>query len=285
MAAIQQISNASDFQKLLTTTDKLVVVDFFATWCQPCKMISPFYAQLSTKYPQVVFAKVDVDQVKEVAAACKVTSMPTFQFYKNGSKVVEMKGANPQQLEHYVKQHSGDAAASSSGSAKKSVGVPGFVDLTEFITPNQMDALNQQEEHNVKNIFKDDDSFLQSDVDEQLIISVPFNQPVKLHSLKFKVPNIANAPKTVKIFTNRSVLGFDDVDSVKETQTLELTPENFEEDAVVNLRFVKYQNITHIMLFIEDNQEDEDTTQIQQLVFIGCPVEATNMSDFNKEQQ
>jgi len=41
--------------------------------------------------------------------------------------VVEMKGANPQQLEHYVKQHSGDAAASSSGSAKKSVGVPGFV--------------------------------------------------------------------------------------------------------------------------------------------------------------
>lgn len=75
-----------------------------------------------------------------------------------------------------------------------------------------MDALNQQEEHNVKNIFKDDDSFLQSDVDEQLIISVPFNQrkwdvrsstmwvcktdecpailAVKLHSLKFKVPNI-----------------------------------------------------------------------------------------------
>lgn len=94
---------------------------------------------------------------------------------------------------------------------------------------------------------------------------------------------IANAPKTVKIFTNRSVLGFDDVDSVNETQTLELTPENFEENAIVNLRFVKYQNITHIMLFIEDNQEDEDTTQIQQLVFIGCPVEATNMGDFNKE--
>ncbi|KAG2204486.1 hypothetical protein INT46_005415 [Mucor plumbeus] len=285
MSAIQQITNASDFQKLLTTTDKLIVVDFFATWCGPCKMISPFYAQLSTKYPQVVFAKVDVDQVKEVAAACKVTSMPTFQFYKAGSRVAEMKGANPQQLEHYVKQHSGDAAAasSSSGSAKKSVGVPGYVDLTEFITPNQMDALNQQEEHNVKNIFKDDDTFLESDVDEQLIISVPFNQPVKLHSLKFKVPNIANAPKTVKIFTNRSVLGFDDVDSVNETQILELTPENFEENAIVNLKFVKYQNITHIMLFIEDNQEDEDTTQIQQLVFIGCPVEATNMGDFNKE--
>lgn len=138
-----------------------------------------------------------------------------------------------------------------------------------------MDALNQKDEHNVKNIFKEDESYLESDVDEQLIISVPFNQrrlfisyasfiwieiinprflvvvktlAVKLHSLKFKVPNVANAPKTVKIYANRQVLGFDDADSVKETQVLELTPENFEENGVVNLRFVKYQNITHILV-------------------------------------
>ncbi|KAG2196513.1 hypothetical protein INT47_012807 [Mucor saturninus] len=284
MSAIQHIQNAGEFQKLLTSTDKLIVVDFFATWCGPCKMITPFYTQLSTKYSQVVFAKVDVDQLKEVAAACKVSSMPTFQFYKNGSRVAEMKGANPQQLEQYVKQHSENAGASgSSSSAKKSCGVPGYVDLTEYITPKQMDALNQNEEHNVKNIFKDDDTYLESDTDEQLIISVPFNQPVKLHSLKFKVPNPAQAPKTIKIYANRQVLGFDDVDSVKETQTIELTPENFKENGIVNLRFVKYQNITHIMLFIADNQEDEETTKIQQLVFIGVPVEATNMNDLNKE--
>ncbi|KAI9473605.1 MAG: PITH domain-containing protein [Benjaminiella poitrasii] len=283
MTTIQEVQAPSDFQKLLATKDKLIVVDFFATWCGPCKMIAPFYTQLSTKYPNAVFAKVDVDKVKQVAAACKVTSMPTFHFYKNGKKLNEMKGASPQQLEQYVKQYSTEGDASSS--SKKDVGVPGYVDLTEYITPNQMDALNQKEEHNVKNIFKDDDSYLESDVDEQLIISVPFNQPVKLHSLKFKVPNVANAPKTVKIYTNRTVLGFDDADSVKETQVLELKPENFEQDAVVNLRFVKYQNITHIMLFIEDNQEDEETTQLQQLIFIGCPVEATNMNEFNKDQQ
>ncbi|KAI8091923.1 PITH domain-containing protein [Thamnidium elegans] len=284
MSAIQHIHNATEFHKLLTTTDKLVVVDFYATWCGPCKMITPFYTQLSTKYSQVVFSKVDVDEAKEIAAACKVSSMPTFQFYKGGSKVAEMKGANPQQLEHYVKQHSGETGSGSTSAApKKSVGVPGYVDLTEYITPNQMDALNQKEEHNVKNIFKDDDTFLESDVDEQLIISVPFNQPVKLHSLKFKVPNADQAPKTIKIYANRQVLGFDDADSVKETQTIELTPENFEENAVVNLRFVKYQNITHIMLFIVDNQEDEETTKIQQLTFVGVPVESTNMGDLNKE--
>lgn len=207
-----------------------------------------------------------------------------------------MKGANPQQLEHYVKTHSGEGGSgAAASSSKKSVGVPGYVDLTEYITPNQMDALNQQEQNNAKNIFKDDDTYLESDVDEQLIISVPFNQrksyivcvwsgqkariallttkyektAVKLHSLKFKVPNKTQAPKTIKIYANRTVLGFDDADSIKETQTIELTPENFEEDAVVNLRFVKYQNITHLMLFVVDNQEDEETTQIQQLIFIG----------------
>ena len=80
--------------------------------------------------------------------------------------------------------------------------------MTDYITPNQMDALNQQDENNVKNIFKSNDTFLESDVDEQLIISVPFNQrklrilyysnwdlmsknaAVKIHSVKIKAKNI-----------------------------------------------------------------------------------------------
>lgn len=52
--------------------------------------------------------------------------------------------------------------------------------MTSHITGNQVDALNQQTENNVKNIFKEDDSYLESDVDEQLIISVPFNQRKEL---------------------------------------------------------------------------------------------------------
>lgn len=61
---------------------------------------------------------------------------------------------------------------------------------------------------------------------------------------------IAQAPKTVKIYANRQTLGFDDADSIKETQTLELEPKDFEDDAVVNLRFVKFQNITSLVVCI-----------------------------------
>ncbi|ORX60302.1 thioredoxin-domain-containing protein [Hesseltinella vesiculosa] len=284
MATIKEIGNATVFNQLINAVpaDKLVVVDFYATWCGPCQMISPFVAQLTSRYRHVQFAKVDVDKAQDVASQCQVSAMPTFQFYKGGKKVAELKGANPTQLEQYVKDHQGSASDSSSNAPSSFSGASGHVDLTDVITPNQMDALNQQEDHTVKNIFKGDASFLESDVDEQLIITVPFNQPVKLHSLKFKVADNAKAPKTIKIYANRQHLGFDDADSIKETQLLELSPKDFEENSIVPLRFVKFQNITSVVLFIVDNQEDEETTALQQLIFIGSPVEATNMGDLKK---
>lgn len=56
-----------------------IVVDFSATWCGPCKMISPFFEELSLKYPNLVFLKVDVDACQGVAAECGIAAMPTFQ--------------------------------------------------------------------------------------------------------------------------------------------------------------------------------------------------------------
>ncbi|KAI8376184.1 PITH domain-containing protein [Radiomyces spectabilis] len=286
MSFSKQPKTPAEFQELLASTQKLIVVDFYADWCGPCRVIAPFITQLASKYPDVMFIKINTDQAREVASQCGISAMPTFQFYLRGNKIDEMKGANPPQLEQLVKKHSGSTESSSSGSGSGSnttfAAAPGHSDLTEYITPNQMDALNQQEEHGVRNIFKADESYLESDVDEQLIISIPFNQPVKLHSLKIKVANKNQAPKTIKLYANRQNLGFEDTDTIKETQTLELQPKDFEDDAIINLRFVKFQNITNLVLFIADNQEDEETTQIQQLILIGSPVEATNMKDLKK---
>ncbi|KAL1778346.1 thioredoxin [Sigmodon hispidus] len=97
---VKVIESKEAFQEALATAgDKLVVVDFSATWCGPCKMIKPFYHSLSEKYSNVVFLEVDVDDCQYVAAECEVKCMPTFQFYKKGQKVGEFSGANKEKLE------------------------------------------------------------------------------------------------------------------------------------------------------------------------------------------
>ncbi|CAG8779235.1 2648_t:CDS:2, partial [Racocetra fulgida] len=114
-------------------------------------------------------------------------------------------------------------------------------DINEFITLNQVDCLNLNENHVTKSIFTKGDTYIESDVDEQLLISVPFNQAVKLHSIKLVAKDIEQAPKTIKLYANRINIGFDETDSTEETQLLQLTPKDYEENAIIPLRFVKFQ--------------------------------------------
>lgn len=79
---------------------KLVVVDFFATWCGPCKVIAPKLEELSVKYDdKVIVLKVDVDDCEEIAMEYKIQSMPTFIFIKCGKEIDRFSGANTENLE------------------------------------------------------------------------------------------------------------------------------------------------------------------------------------------
>jgi len=93
------IEDKDAFDKALEEAgDKLVVVDFTATWCGPCKMISPHFHKMADDNPDCVFLQVDVDDADDVAAACQINSMPTFHFYKNKEKLGQFSGANPGKL-------------------------------------------------------------------------------------------------------------------------------------------------------------------------------------------
>lgn len=76
-----------------------VVIDFFATWCGPCKRIAPAFEKLADSLLSVQFFKVDVDEAPELVNHFDVSSMPTFVFLKNGKEVKRVEGADMAGLE------------------------------------------------------------------------------------------------------------------------------------------------------------------------------------------
>ncbi|ORZ41501.1 thioredoxine 2 [Catenaria anguillulae PL171] len=95
-----QVQSTEEFKKHIAGS-KLVVVDFYATWCGPCKVIAPKFATFSDQFDGV-FLKVDVDELGEVAQTAGISAMPTFHLYKNGNKVAELVGADAKKLEQLI---------------------------------------------------------------------------------------------------------------------------------------------------------------------------------------
>lgn len=98
-----EISAPLHFRTLLTG-HKYLIVDFYATWCPPCKQIAPIYNQLATQHgsKDFAFVKVNVDEQREVAAQYGVTAMPTFLLFKDGKQIEEIRGADVRRLNSVV---------------------------------------------------------------------------------------------------------------------------------------------------------------------------------------
>lgn len=99
--------NDSDFGAQIEGADGLSVVDFWATWCGPCRMVAPIIEQLATEYDgRVKVAKLDVDANQETAARFNVRSIPSILFFKDGTHVDTVVGAVPKpQLERKIQEH------------------------------------------------------------------------------------------------------------------------------------------------------------------------------------
>lgn len=102
---VEELTALKQFNQYIGTNDKISVIDFYATWCGPCKMLEPIFATLADKIPEVQFGRVDVDNAQDVAMEYRVTAMPTCIFFKNGEKLDTIVGVNPPKLLELIQKH------------------------------------------------------------------------------------------------------------------------------------------------------------------------------------
>ena len=113
---------AQDFNDTLADND-IVLVDFWASWCGPCRAFAPTFTASSEKHPDVVFGKVDTEAEQQLAAAAEIRSIPTLMAFKKGKLIFNQAGALPpaalEDLIRQVKEFDVDAAVASNGPAEE----------------------------------------------------------------------------------------------------------------------------------------------------------------------
>jgi len=328
MSKLVEISSSAQLQSLLSSS-KAVVVDFYADWCGPCKTIAPVYEGLSTKYSRqnlVTFTKVNTDQQKDIAQQYSITAMPTFIYFENGKEHTRIQGAQPQKLNKLmdrwtaIASGSDSGGGSSSGSAWRGASLPGiYKDITEHIDVRGLDLLNADSDFgSARTLFEttkpsslstgkgkaassgdssseESKDWVESDTDEQLMLYIPFNSTLKLHTIQVtSLPPFSDEeddetpmrPRRIQLYTNRAHnLGFEEADDIPTTQSVELQPSDWDAEtgtAKIELRFVKFQNVTSLVMFVVDGEGSGEKTRIDRLRIVGESGEKREMGKLEK---
>ena len=100
---LKHINNAAEYDEIIK--EGTVLVDFFATWCGPCRMLAPVLEEIAEENPDLTVLKIDVDEVSELAIRYGIQAIPTLMLFKDGKHVETRKGyQNKNQLVAFINQ-------------------------------------------------------------------------------------------------------------------------------------------------------------------------------------
>ena len=168
----------------------------------------------------------------------------------------------------------------------------GARELFEARRPSALDSKGKGKEEKEGEDKGKRRDWVESDTDAQLMLFVPFQSTLKVHSLHVTSLSPSEGeeevvrPRTIELYTNRAhTLGFDEAESVPETQRIELKPGDWDKEtgtARVELRFVKFQNVTSLVIFVVDGEGDGERTRIDRIRLIGESGEKREMGKLEK---
>jgi thioredoxin 1 len=110
--SIQHIASYSEFESLLKE-NKNVILDFHATWCGPCKKVSPILDEAVKNNDTVVFAKIDIDEVSELAQKYEITGVPTLVYVSEEKEIDRVVGFSVQNIQKLIEKASNGNKVSS----------------------------------------------------------------------------------------------------------------------------------------------------------------------------
>ena len=209
---------------------------------------------------------------------------------------------------------SGTNSSGSSGKTWLGAALPrGYKDVTDQIDVKGLDLLNADSEFGgARTLFEGEAprslgggegreeqgkrDWVESDTDEQLMLFLPFQSSLKIHSLHITslMPESESKeaeeeimrPKTIHLYSNRAhTLGFDEAESVPATQSVTLRPSDWDAKtgtAKVELRFVKFQNVTSLVVFVGEGEGDGERTRVDRIRVVGETGEKREMGKLEK---
>ncbi|KAK9471037.1 PITH domain-containing protein [Dipodascopsis tothii] len=292
--SVKQISSQSDYDAVVNASAAVVALK--APWCAPCKEVEPEFTKLAARFSQVTFATLDVDAQASISEPLQVTAVPTFIIFRNGHETARVLGANLPRLEsQLVALDAPESSGSDAATARSSVAAwppmykqyvaPTHAIVNDSIETRSLEALNVLAASGsdaltaVRSVFarlvSPDPTSVASDADSQFLFYVPFMNETKLHSiiLQFRGGEVDGTalqrPYKIKVWVNLpSVLSFDDAASMPAVHEEEVPEPDSEGWSHVKLRYVRFQRVSSVVIFIEG--EDDDTpTGLSKVLFIG----------------
>lgn len=248
--------------------------------------------------------------------------------FKHARTINTVRGADVRKLSEIVKklaneantisENDTDGVAESSGGSSGfwlGAGLPkGYKDVTDQVDVKGLELLNCDSDFgNVRTLFEGakptavdakgkggagqgkTKDWVESDTDEQLMLFVPFQSMLKVHSLHItSLPpstdeedgEVPLRPKTLKIYSNRAhVLGFEEADDIEPTQMVEISEGSWNGKtgtAKLDLRFVKFQNVTSLVVFVVDGQGEGEKVRVDRVRIIGETGEKRDLGKLEK---